>query len=339
MAFAGVDIEQKITEAGLEGQPASSGGSAGGDAGSGGGAPAVNDTGSGQSELDMLAGDEGGAGAADPTDPAAREAKAAAINEYLDFEANKTKKLKVGDQEFTLEELQKGHLRQQDYTRKTQELAQERKYADNLDADLEKIAGDPALLVEFKRIYPEKYHALADRAARYSSGKPAETNPGAGKDGAQKADPELLAKVKKLEDAESARAAEAREREIKSYEQEIDSTMKELAPKYPLANDDLVLVKAQQLLHHLRAKAGERGEDAAKIKLTKQHWERVYKLTHEQSEKAYQAHYNKQRQKQQGAHSQGRDVAAGGAAPGQAPAGMKLKDVKDHMIASLEAKR
>lgn len=334
--FAGVDLEQKITDAGLEGAPAG-GGNAGGDAG--GGAPAVNDTG-GQSELDLLAGDEsaGGNASAEPTDPAARQAQADAINEYLDFEANKGKKIKIGDQEFTLAELQKGHMRQQDYTRKTQELAQDRKFADNLDADLEKIAGDPALLVEFKRIYPPKYHALGDRAARYS-GKAAETNPGAGNKGDQKGDPELMAKIQKLEDAETKRAAEAREREIKSYEQEIETTMKELGPKFPLANDDLVLVKAQQLLHHLRVKAQERGEDAGKVKLTKQHWERVYKLTHEQSEKAYQAHFNKQRQKQQGAHSQGRDVAAGGGAPGQAPAGMKLKDVKDHMIASLEAKR
>ena len=52
-----------------------------------------------------------------------------------------------------------GYMRQQDYTSKTQEIAQERKYYENLHYDLDKVRQDPALAEQFKQIYPEKFHA------------------------------------------------------------------------------------------------------------------------------------------------------------------------------------
>jgi len=322
MAFAGVDLEKSISDAGIEGKGAAEVDPAA-PAPAAEAAPA-NDAGA--SELERLAGTE------EPATPEARAAEAAKIEEFLDFEANKGKKIKIGDQELTLEELNKGYLRQQDFTQKTQELAKDRKYRDNLEYDLQKIAGDPTLLSEFKRLYPKQYHAAAELVVQGKA--PADATKDVPK--AAPIDPELKARLDRLESAEKQRETENREREIKAFESEIDATMKELAPKYPFADDETVMAKAQGLLSYMRSKAIERGDDPSAIKLTKSHWDRVYKLTHEQSEKRYKAHYEAQRQKQKSAHAQGSDVAAGGGLPGQAPSKMKLGDVKEHMIAQLE---
>jgi hypothetical protein len=55
-------------------------------------------------------------------------------------------------------ELKEGSLRLSDYTKKTQAIAEERKYYDNLAVDLQKLKANPALVDQFKSIYPQKFH-------------------------------------------------------------------------------------------------------------------------------------------------------------------------------------
>lgn len=333
--FAGVDIDKAVSDAGLDGKaPDQVPGGAPAAAPSSGQAPDVSDKGGAPDDLAALMGDDNGAGKA-PASQAERDKQAQVIEDFLDLEANKAKKVKIGDQELTLEELQKGYLRQQDYTKKTTEAAKEREYRDNLEADLAKVENDPALLAEFKKLYPKQYHKAAELAARGVTVSQSEKNPQDKGNEGKELPPEIVDRLKKLEESEQSRQREMREREITSYEKEIDATMKELAPKFPLADDDVVITKAQSLLSYMRQKAVERGDDPASVKLTKTHWERCYKMVHEKTAERYKTFQEAQRKKQQDAHEAGKDVAAGGGLPGQAPKSLKLKDVADHMIAAV----
>jgi hypothetical protein len=73
-------------------------------------------------------------------------------------ELDKLEKFKFEGQEYTPQELKNAILRQSDYTRKTQEFSQERRFYDNLQADLRSVRSNPALAAEFRRTYPEKFH-------------------------------------------------------------------------------------------------------------------------------------------------------------------------------------
>src|SRR3954464_16064772 len=76
--------------------------------------------------------------------------------EMVDLES--LEKFRYAGREMTPKELQQAVMLQSDYTRKTQQLAEERKYYDNLSADLSAVAQNPQLAAKFKEVYPEKFH-------------------------------------------------------------------------------------------------------------------------------------------------------------------------------------
>lgn len=57
-------------------------------------------------------------------------------------------KIKIGEEEFTIDELQKGYLRHRDYTKKTQELSQKSKEAEEALQFYNVVRSNPALLNE-----------------------------------------------------------------------------------------------------------------------------------------------------------------------------------------------
>ena len=93
----------------------------------------------------------------------------------------------------------------EDYTRKTQEIAQERRYFANLDADLEKVRNNPSLAEEFKRIYPEQYHNFL----RYTQSNSATRPQSAASGQATNVDPELMSRFERLERAHQEREVAA----------------------------------------------------------------------------------------------------------------------------------
>lgn len=233
----------------------------------------------------------------------------------------KVQKFKFEGQEMTYEDLKKAYLRQQDYTRKTQALSEERKswdqktqYWSNLDADLASVKANPALAAQFKSIYPEEFHKYLRYVANEQEAQTQQTAQ------AQQVlnNPIYDQRLTQLEQMIVAKEAQAMESQLAAQDEKMQA-------KYPLADPEKVYAKAQTL-----HKNG--------TQLDEQVWDKLWKSAHEADLKRYQAHYKEQVTKQQSANQKGRDMAPGGGMAGQAPVKAKFKDVKNIIINDLETR-
>jgi len=201
-------------------------------------------------------------------------------------------KFRFGGKEWTPKEFQGAYMMQADYTRKTQALAEERKYYDNLTADLNAVKSNPALAGEFKKIYPSKFHSYLDYV---SAAQPAQ-------------DPN-----KKYAELDPSVAAEFNE--VKSYMKtqqvaainaELDARFKVLSEKYPYADEEAAIARAQA--------AHARG-----IPLNDQNWDSIWKAVNDKNVELFKKYGSAAVNKQKNANQKGKDAASGGGIPGQAP--------------------
>lgn len=226
------------------------------------------------------------------------------------LELDKIEKFKFEGKEYTQKELKAAYMRQEDYTRKTQELAQERKYIDNLQADLSSIRANPALVDKFKEIYPEKFHGYVDmilakdEQAKEAGKQPTDTN--------QVVNPEIEARINRIEQSFFAKEVEAIEATLSSYDSKFSA-------KYPMANVNDVYAKASLL--------NQKGE-----KLSEESWDKLWKSSHDSDKARFETFYKNQIKEQKQAASKAKDTQTGGGIPGQAPQNLKLKDVRNQMM-------
>jgi hypothetical protein len=61
----------------------------------------------------------------------------------------------------TPKDLKNSYLMREDYTRKTQEVAEARKYVDNFKYDLQSLVKQPSLMGQFEKVYPKEFVQLA----------------------------------------------------------------------------------------------------------------------------------------------------------------------------------
>lgn len=203
-------------------------------------------------------------------------------------------KFRYSGQEMTPKELQRMIMAQSDYTRKTQAIAEERKYYDNLEVDLKAVKANPQMIAQFKSVYPEKYHKFLEYVT------PAQAAQAAAQVGqGQTMDPAIADRLQRLE-------SEIHERKVANIEAELDSKFKGLSQKYDMADEEAVIARAQALL--------EKGE-----KLTDQVWDKVWKSVHDRNKNLAESYYSKKVQQQKTASSKGKDMGAGGGTPGTAP--------------------
>lgn len=223
--------------------------------------------------------------------PEGESAPSPTAQEIIDLD--KIEKFRYAGRELTPKELQGMVMMQSDYTRKTQSLAEERRYYDNLSADLASVKANPALLDKFKSIYPEKFHAYLDYVAPQREA--------AAPQAAQKPvmDPAFEERFNKMEQAYKAR-------EVEAAEAQIDATIKTLAPKYPYASERAVLAEVQYAL--------DKGQ-----KLTEKVWEAAYKAVNDDTKRKVDMARQEELKNQKQANMRGKDVSQGGGIPGQAP--------------------
>lgn len=210
-------------------------------------------------------------------------------------------RFKIGEKEWTLEDLQKSILLHSDYTKKTQAIAEERKYNDALLGDLEKVKANPALAAEFKSVYPEKFH----RFLGYVSNGTAQAQQGSKEQSPQLTiPPEVQDKFQKVDQF----LAKAKEAEVKGLMAEIDATFSKLGDKYPLAKkfENAIIAEAQSLI-----KDGQELNDKV--------WDRLWKNYHDSVIQASEEHYSGLVKKQSSSNAKGRDSGTGGGIVGQAP--------------------
>lgn len=212
-------------------------------------------------------------------------------------------KFKFNGREWTPKDLKSAYMMQSDYTRKMQDISQDRKFADNLSYDVSKVLENPALADEFKKVYPQKYHAVLEKILERAS-------PKTGTEGSRSPDDQMKKELAEIKAHINEQKAINHERQVLAAQAEIDSIFDSLQKKYEMADENLVVSYAQALL--------EKGQ-----KLNKETYENLFKLSHETNQKRLEQFYSKKVGQQKKANSMAKDVGAGGGTLGQAPTQFK----------------
>lgn len=241
----------------------------------------------------------------------------------------KLQKFMLDGEELTYDQIKKERLRQKDYTRKTQELAEEKrtfqsesKYAVNLPKDLDVLMSQPWRAAEFRKLYPDQYHGYADRIERMYKDAPALWSKSeAPKEQAPQAQQPDIEKM--IEDRISNRLKpyeekDRREQE-KTYLAQMDATEAKLIQKYKRANKFEVYAAAEYL-----AKGDENNPDGRE--LNDQDWEKLFKDSHDRTVALIKQAQTEDFNEQKLANNKLKDVQSGGGIPGEAP--VVAKDIK-----------
>lgn len=237
-------------------------------------------------------------------------------------ELEKIGKFKYQGKEWTLQDLEKAMLRQQDYTKKTQTLSeerksfeQERKFHENLPYDLMKVKENPKLVADFVRVYPEKFHQYLEGVVN-AQDEQAEASEAVERHSVPQVPVELYSRINRIE-------KHFNELEVAKNRQEIDSTVDELSRKYPDANPELALSRAFETY--------EGG-----TKLTKEVWEDIFKKCDQDGKHWMKSRYAELVKKQTAANNKGKDVDSGGGTIDRAPKSFKsIDEVTAHAISQV----
>lgn len=219
----------------------------------------------------------------------------------------KLPKFKWNGKTLTAKELQAMAMMQSDYTKKTQEISQSKKYYENLYYDLENVKKDPKLASEFKRVYPKSFHSYLDHALS-SVPQPAEDTNAAQQ---QKAVEEK--KVEPVDPRLDEMYNFYKEQRLASSQEKVDALFDRLTSKYPDADEAKIISRVQTLIDLSKREPDkyQRPDDAA--------IEKLFKQEHEGFQSKVKEQVSRMLDEQRKANARGRGPLAGGATPGQAP--------------------
>lgn len=216
--------------------------------------------------------------------------------EILDLD--KLERFRFNGREWNPKEFRNTQLMREDYTRKTQELAEARKYADNFAHDLQAVAKDRSLFEKFKSIYPREYVALAEK--HLNNGQT--PNPQGDATKPQSQDPRLESLFERVEKWEASQ----REAEVKQIQSWLDNQYSTLSKKYPLADHEVINARAE-----VAAKQG--------TEITQAVLEKLFKANDQEIKAKWEGHYKTKVNQQKEAGLKGRDVGPGGGVPSGEP--------------------
>ncbi len=235
-------------------------------------------------------------------------------------ELEKLERFKFDGQEWTPKDLKNSILRHNDYTRKTQELAESRKsveteqlYRDNFEVDFEKVLQNPALMDVFKQYYPANWVKVAEKMLERVQAQTPKQTPSQPTQQSSGVDPGLMKKIEYIEKT-------FQQREVEALEKSLDSEFTKLGQKYPKANQELVLARAQLLSDQ-------------KIDILKDgQLEKIFKTLHDQDDTREKQWRENLLREQKTANAKGRDIGKGGGTPGKAPEKMSMKEARARMM-------
>lgn len=224
-------------------------------------------------------------------------------------ELEKLERFRFDGRELTPKELKDAYMMRSDYTRKTQELAEARKYADNFEIDLERVMKNPQLLAEMKKLYPPAYVQLAEKSLKAGQGSVEPKT-----ESAMTLPPQLQSALEKVERYEKAMA----EQQVQASLETLNSHHERFSQKYPFADPDVVDSRLQVLI--------DKGADVNRENLGRV-IENAYKQHHEAVMSRLNAQKKQKVEEQVTAGKKARDTGPNGAPPGQAP--KKWKSIHD----------
>lgn len=242
-------------------------------------------------------------------------------SEPLDLD--KLERFRFNGREWSPKDLKSAYMMREDYTRKTQELSEARKYAENFEADLQTVLRDPARLNDLKSVYPRSYVELAER---YLGSRPA----GQTSQPAQTAQPETRAEYEKriaqlenrIQDWDKAQ----HQAEVTKIQSWLDNQFENLSKKYPLANTEVINARAEVLVNQ-------------GTQITDKVLDKLFKANNEEIKAVWEKHYKTKVNDQITTGQKGKDMGAGGGVPGQAPKGPKtMREARDQWLEDLARK-
>jgi len=227
----------------------------------------------------------------------------------------------------SLKDWEGSYMRQQDYTQKTQALATERRFMENLAVDLDRVKQNPSLAEQFRQVYPQKYHAYL----RYVESQQPQSGYGQGQAQAQNSqyarlEPAMEQRIQMLE-------SNFREREVAAIQSELDSKFKGLGQKYPYAEEESVVARGQALLTKLK----EMDPTRAHV-ITDKQWDYLWKSVHDRNYSQIDAQYKKQVQGQIAQSKKSADVSRGGGTLGHQPRQFRtLKEATNQALSDIDS--
>lgn len=232
------------------------------------------------------------------------------------LDLDKLERFRFNGREWSPKDLKNAYLMREDYSRKTAELAEARKFADNFGADLDTVIRDRGKWEEFSRIYPQEYVA---RAQRILSQLPGAHQDGQGKPPGQTeqpkaSDPRLEAMLREWQESKES----ARQTEVTQIESWLDNQFDRLGKKFQFANSEVVYARAEAAARLWTESRGTQG-----TKITEDVLERLFKQNDEQIKEQWEARYKEKVNQQIKAGKSARDMGSGGGIPGSAPKGYK----------------
>lgn len=240
-----------------------------------------------------------------------------------DLDLDKLERFRFQGKEWTPKELRNAQLRHEDYTRKTQELAETRKYSDNFAIDLQSVLRNPNRFEEFRKIYPKQFVQIAEEVLK--SVKPSSPTPQSTQstESAQKpTDPrveEILSEWGQIKQ-------EQQKAEIEQIHSWLDNQFETLSKKYDFANSEIVTARAEA--------ASLQG-----TQITKELLDKLFKANHEEIKGAWEKRYKSKVNEQLEKGKKAKDIGGGGGIAGEAPRGLKtLAEAKKAMLADFGAK-
>jgi hypothetical protein len=228
---------------------------------------------------------------------------------------DKLERVRFGGKELSVKELKASLMRQDDYTRKTKELAETRKFSDNFAYDFAKVVKSPSLMAEFKKIYPAQYVEMVESYLKEQGiGQVAEQVDVGGDENLPEHIQKLLEnrlkpyeeKFQKLDAWEQ----NVKEQETKAISEQLDTLHDRYGKKYPFADPDLVDFRVQI--------AKEKGVEVTRENLG-QVYEAIYKSLHEHQSKRLNAEQKAKVTEQVKAGQAAKDVSGGAGLPAAAP--------------------
>ena len=230
----------------------------------------------------------------------------------------KLEKFMYKGKEWTTADLEKAILRQQDYTRKTQSLSDERKayeserqneekYYNNLHWDLLAVANNPNLAAKFLEVYPEKFHTYLKETLTKTSGQQNSQNQNYNQQQNQVPDVEMMSKVQKLEQFYN-------EQQTAKVTADINQSIDKYSKQYKDAIPELVIGRVYEAYNN-----GVKVDDAL--------WASTFEKVDVEMKQLLRDRYGSLVKAQKAANSKGRDVDSGGGTVSNAPT--KFKNIGD----------
>jgi hypothetical protein len=250
------------------------------------------------------------------------------------YELEKLGKFKFQGKDLTVDDLKKGFAFQQDYTKKSQKLAEERKafeaqqktlaedqkFQSNYEADLKWVLENPKEIASrallYMKTYPDKYHAYLQQAL--SNTQSINTQ----QQGPSYEQLQMENKINRLEKFYN-------DQEIAKNTNEITKQVDGLKTKYPKAIPELVIGRVYEAYNQML-------EQDPQARLPQGIWEKTFKSVDQEIRQRFKDEYSTMVKKQTETNAKSKDVATGGSAVGRAPHKFKnLSDVTKFAAAQL----